>query len=60
MPFQGLGGRREGGQCAHSALDAQVVAILEGGGGGGQDAGHLHVGWTHSARMPATSKDQGS
>ena len=59
MPFQGLGGRREGGECAHSALDAQVVAILEGGGGGGQDAGHLHVGWTHSTRMAATLMDQG-
>ena len=28
-PCQGLGGRREGGQCAHSALDAKVVAMLE-------------------------------
>ena len=40
-PCQGLGGRREGGQCAHSALDAKVVAMLEM--------------WTHSTRMAATS-----
>ena len=59
VPSQGLGGRREGGQCAHTALDAQVVAILQGGGEGGQDAGHLHVGWTHRTRMAATSMDQG-
>ena len=30
VPFEGLGGRREGGQCAHSALDAKVISILEG------------------------------
>ena len=59
-PCQGIGERREGGQSAHSALDAKVFADLEGGLGGGQDAGHLHVGWTHSTRMAATSVDQGS
>ena len=53
--FQGLG-RREGRHCAHSALDAKVVAMLEGG----EDAGHLHVGWMHSTRMAATSRDHGS
>ena len=49
-----------GGQFAHSALGAKVVAVLEDGMGGGQDAGHLHVGWTHSTGMGATSMDHGS
>ena len=45
---QVLGGRRQGRQCAHSALDSKVVAMLEGGVGGGRGSPPRR---THSTRV---------